>query len=282
MEVNIYISLKRLIIGAFLVCGTTISLAQDGADVFFKNCAVCHKKTSEKFVGPGMAGITEKRTNEWLKSWIRDSQSLIASGDADAKAIFTEYKSQVMPPFPQFSDGEMTALVDYLGTLSSSSGATDTVPEVEIFYTDIQVSDGRKLFTGEKSFFNGGPSCISCHDVAAPGVNGGYLAKDLTDVYTRLGEAGIMAMIANAPFPAMNSAYLNNPVGAPEQKNIAAFLKSVSKNPLEAKTSSVLMMATIGLGGFFCVLILIMIIWRERKKNSVKSQIFARQIRSIN
>lgn len=282
MKGNIYIPLKRLVLGASLVFGATISFTQDGADVFFKNCAVCHKTTSEKFVGPGMAGITEKRTTDWLKSWIRDSQGLIASGDADAKAIFAEYNNQVMPPFPQFSDAEMTALVDYLGTLAAADAAADTIPAVEIFYTDLQISDGKKLFTGEKSFFNGGPSCISCHDVAAPGVEGGYLAKDLTDVYTRLGEAGIMAMIANAPFPAMNSAYLNSPVGAPEQKNIAAFLKSVSKNPLEAKTSSVLMMTTIGFGGFFIVLILIIIIWRDRKKNSVKSQIFARQIRSIN
>jgi hypothetical protein len=111
---------------------------------------------------------------------------------------------------------------------------------------------------------------------------GGYLAKDLTDVYTRLGEAGIMAMVTNAPFPAMNSAYLNNPVGEHEQRSIAAYLKSVSQNQPEAKTSSVLLMTTIGFGGFFCVLILIMILWRDRKKNSVKAQIFARQIRSIN
>lgn len=281
MEANIYKSLKGLILGVSFAFVATQTNAQDGADIFTKNCAVCHKTTGEKFVGPGMAGITEKRSATWLKSWIKDSQGLIASGDADAKAIYAEYSNQVMPPFPQFSDADMTALVDYLATLSGGAAA-DTVPAVEIFYTDLQIAEGKKLFTGEKSFFNGGPSCISCHDVAAPGVEGGYLAKDLTDVYTRLGEAGIMAMVTNAPFPAMNSAYLNNPIGAPEQTSLAAFLKSVSKNPLEAKTSSVLMMTTFGFGGFFIVLILIIIIWRERKKNSVKSQIFARQIRSIN
>jgi mono/diheme cytochrome c family protein len=282
MEANSYKSFKRLVLGVSLVFVATQAQAQDGADVFNKNCAVCHKTTDAKFVGPGMAGITEKRTADWLKSWIKDSQGLIASGDADAKAIYAEYNNQVMPPFPQFSDAEMTALIDYMGTLGGGGAGADTTPVADIVYTELQITEGEKYFTGEKSFFNGGPSCISCHDVAAPGIEGGYLAKDLTDVYTRLGEAGIMAMIANAPFPAMNSAYVNNPVGEHEQKSIAGFLKSISPNAIEAKTSSVLMMTTIGLGGFFCVLILIMIIWRERKKNSVKEQIFARQTRSIN
>jgi mono/diheme cytochrome c family protein len=282
MEANSSKSLKRLVLCVSLVFVATQIQAQDGADVFSKNCAVCHKTTGAKFVGPGMAGITEKRSASWLKSWIKDSQGLIASGDADAKAIYAEYNNQVMPPFPQFSDAEMTALIDYLGTLGGGGAAADTTPVADIVYTDLQIKEGEKLFTGQKSFFNGGPSCTSCHDVAAPGIEGGYLAKDLTDVYTRLGEAGIMAMITNAPFPAMNSAYVNNPVGEHEQKSIAGFLKSVSNNTVETKTSSVLMMTTLGFGGFFIVLILIMIIWRERKKNSVKSQIFARQIRSIN
>lgn len=281
MEANSYKHFKRLVLGATLVFLSTQIYAQDGADVFNKNCASCHKKTGEKLVGPGMAGISERRTNEWLKSWIRDSQGMIASGDADAKAIYGQYNNLIMPPFPQFSDGEMNALIDFLGTLSNAE-TVDTVPEIEIVYSDLQIKEGQKFFTGQKSFFNGGPSCISCHDVASPGIEGGYLAKDLTDVYIRLGEAGIMAMMTNAPFPAMNSAYVNNPIGQHEQKSIAGFLKSVSKNPVEAKTSSVMLMTTFGIGGFFCVLILIMIIWRDRKKNSVKSQIFARQIRSIN
>src|SRR5688572_7414156 len=180
METNVYKSVKSMVLGVSLILVNMQVIAQDGADVFSKNCAVCHKTTSAKFVGPGMAGITEKRSEAWLKSWIKDSQGLIATGDADAKTIYTEYNNQIMP---QFSDAEMNALVDYLGTLGSGGSAADTIPEVEIVYSDIQIKEGEKFFTGEKSFFNGGPSCISCHDVAAPGVMGGYLAKDLTDVY---------------------------------------------------------------------------------------------------
>jgi len=282
MEVKIHKLFKGLFIGVSLTFVTTHSYAQDGADVFSKNCAVCHKITGEKFVGPGMAGISEKRTASWLKSWIKDSQGLIASGDADAKAIFAEYNNQVMPPFPQFSEPELTALVDYLGTLAAGDVAADTVPAVEIIYSDLQIKEGKKLFTGENAFFNSGPSCISCHNVSADGVTGGYLAKDLTDVYTRLGEAGIMAMITNAPFPAMNNAYLNNPVNNSEQKSIAAFLKSVSSNTVESRSSSILFFSGIALCGFFVFITIIILVWRKRKKHSVKEQIFARQLKAIN
>ncbi|MBI3136459.1 MAG: c-type cytochrome [Bacteroidetes bacterium] len=282
MKTNFYKTSKLLVLGASMFFGVGSVHAQDGQALFQTNCAACHKTTDAKLVGPGMAGITEKRSKDWLKSWIRDSQGLIATGDADAKAIFAEYNNTAMPPFPQFTDPEMDALITYLETLGGAAAGSDTVPAVEIVYSDIQIAEGKQYFTGEKSFFNGGPTCISCHDVSADGVNGGFLAKDLTDVYTRLGEAGITAMITNAPFPAMNAAYLNNPVGEHEQKSIAAFLKSVSENPVEARTSGVLLMLTLGIGGFVCLLVLILLVWRERKKHSVKAQIFARQIQSIN
>lgn len=279
---NYYKKANWLILGVAGLMFSYNSWAQDGAKLFQTNCAACHKTTSAKLVGPGMAGITEKRTDEWLKSWIKDSQGMIAKGDPDAKAIYAEYNNSPMPGFPQFSDAEMNALIDYLKTLGGDVASADTTPQVEIIYTDAQIAEGKKLFTGEKSFFYGGPSCITCHDVTAQDVHGGYLAKDLTDAYTRLGEDGILAMISNAPFPAMNAAYVNDPVTASEQKSIAGFLKSVAQNPVETRTASVLTMFSVGLGGFIVFITIIALVWRERKKHSVKAQIFARQIKSIN
>jgi len=274
--------LTALLLGATALVFSTNSSAQDGSQLFTTNCAVCHKTSAAKLVGPGMAGITDKRSKEWLKSWIKDSQKLIASGDADAKAIYQEYGNSPMPGFPQLSDLDMEALITYLGTLGSGDAAAADVPMEEIFYTDLQVIDGKKYFTGNKSFFNGGPSCASCHNVNDKEVSGGFLAKDLTDVYVRLGEAGIMAMITNAPFPAMSAAYINNPLGEFEQKSLAAYLKSISTNQPASISSSVTLFFSLGTAGFIVVLILIMIIWGKRKKHSVKEAIFARQLKAIN
>ena len=54
-----------------------------------------------------------KRESSWLKSWINSSSELIASGDADAIAIFEEYNKVAMTDF-YFEDEEMDALLAYL------------------------------------------------------------------------------------------------------------------------------------------------------------------------
>jgi len=66
-----------------------------------------------RLVGPDLQGITEKRTKDWLKKWINSSSELIASGDADAIAIFEEYNEVVMTNF-YFSDEDSEALYAYL------------------------------------------------------------------------------------------------------------------------------------------------------------------------
>ena len=63
----------------------------DGEKIFKQNCTACHTIGGGRLVGPDLSGVTEKREDKWLKSWITNSQDLIASGDADAIAIFEEY-----------------------------------------------------------------------------------------------------------------------------------------------------------------------------------------------
>ena len=62
--------------------------AQDGKALFTAKCAACHTVTTTRLVGPGLAGINEKRTQKWLLSLIKDSQAFIKTGDKDANAIF--------------------------------------------------------------------------------------------------------------------------------------------------------------------------------------------------
>ena len=85
----------------------------DGAQIFKQNCTACHVLGETKLIGPGLKGITEKRDKEWLKKWINNSSELIASGDADAIAIFEEYNKVAMTNF-YFSDEEFEALFGYL------------------------------------------------------------------------------------------------------------------------------------------------------------------------
>ncbi|MDP2540370.1 cytochrome C [Tenacibaculum discolor] len=85
---------------------------KEGKKLFKSLCASCHK-LDKKLVGPALAGVEEKRTNEWLKAWIKNNAELRASGDKDAIAIFEEYNGSNMTAFPQLTDQNIDDILYY-------------------------------------------------------------------------------------------------------------------------------------------------------------------------
>lgn len=114
------ISLFFKSVGKFLLLISFLGLsfsskAQDaakGAAVFKQNCTACHA-LDRKVVGPALKGVGERRKKEWLQKWIKNSQALTASGDAEAVALFNEYNKAVMPAFPTLSDEEIDNMLAY-------------------------------------------------------------------------------------------------------------------------------------------------------------------------
>ena len=75
--------------------------AQDpGEQVFNTTCFACHTIGGGRLIGPDLAGVHEKRSQEWLEEFIKSSQSMINAGDAEAVALFEEYSSLLMPDAP--------------------------------------------------------------------------------------------------------------------------------------------------------------------------------------
>lgn len=261
--------------------------AQDGKALFKAKCSACHTTGTNRLVGPGLASITEKRSQEWLISWIKDSQALIASGDADAIAIFEEYNKSPMIPFSDMADEEIIAMLNYIEQESSpntgeesSSEEVDDEPVVITEYSKQDINMGKLLFSGGKRFLNGGPSCIVCHNVSNNAViPGGLLAKDLTHVYERLGEAGIKGIVSSPPFPAMVNSYEGNPITEEEISQLTAFFQYVNQHENEKEISGIQMLAGGGLIGLAIILALISVLWAIRKKESTKKDIFSRQLK---
>ena len=86
---------------------------QKGEQIFKANCTACHVMGDKKLIGPGLLGVTDRRTKEWLKKWINSSSDFIASGDADAIAIYEEYNKVAMPSY-YFEDTDYEAVYAYL------------------------------------------------------------------------------------------------------------------------------------------------------------------------
>ena len=284
--------LRLLSISAGLILGGQLisipASAQDGEALFKANCASCHKLSSKRLVGPGLEGINEKRSEEWLISWIKDPMKMVNDGDAEAVAIFEEYNKLPMTAFGFLSDDEIKAMLAIIpGKPAAAEGATAEAEEDEpvapMEYTEEDAIAGQLLFTGESRFVNSGPSCVTCHHVSFPGVmSGGLLAKDLTDVHGRLLDAGVSSIISAPPFPAMADAYNGKSLTDEEVLQLTAFFKTVNNNsPEQADTSSMGFIQLLG-GGFIGLIVWLVIIyamWSYRKKESVKADIFKRQLK---
>ena len=102
-----------------------------GEKLFKANCAACHSVGDNKVVGPGLKGINDKRSAEWLEKWITNSAALIASGDADAVAIFEEYNKVPMPPQPVNAD-EIKAILAYIKNPPVKAGDKPATEEVVV------------------------------------------------------------------------------------------------------------------------------------------------------
>ena len=83
-----------------------------GKSLFNANCAACHK-LNKNLIGPALAGVSAKYENEWLYTWIKNSNAMIKSGDERAVAIWEEWNKAAMNAFPQLSNMDIDNILAY-------------------------------------------------------------------------------------------------------------------------------------------------------------------------
>ena len=114
--INKIASKSRVLMTAFAIALISfVSFDANAAtgEELWQKCMACHATSDKVLSGPGLLGVTERRSEEWLFKWIRNSQELIDSGDEDAVGIFQEFNEIPMPGF-DFSDEELKSLLDYI------------------------------------------------------------------------------------------------------------------------------------------------------------------------
>lgn len=287
-------SKRRSVIG-MLTFIAVIGLSQDGwtqdpgEQVFQTTCFACHTIGGGRLVGPDLLSVHERRSQEWLENFVKSSQSMVNSGDSEAIAVFEEFNRIPMPDATATSQ-EILQVLNYIKsqslvqTKSASTGtpAAADVPTPEEPASEEDIVAGQMLFQGKIRLANGGPACNACHEVRHDAViGGGILAKELTTVFSRMGGAGVRAILGRAPFPVMQTAYNNQALTDDEVIALVAFLEfadSEQYNQLPRDYGIGLFLSgTVGaaiLFGFFGFA------WRGRKKESVNQAIFDRQVRS--
>jgi cytochrome c2 len=87
------------------------ALVAKGQQIFTTTCSACHK-LDQRVVGPALGGVTKRRSPEWIMNMVLNS-AVMTQQDADAKALFEEYKVQMLLPTP-LKEEEARAVLEFL------------------------------------------------------------------------------------------------------------------------------------------------------------------------
>lgn len=126
MKYKKYWILSLCSLSLFWACGSSNSTIEDyktkesagaskGEEIFNAKCSMCHSLSEDK-IGPALSGVQQRWSGDIprLKSFIRDAQSMINSGDAYAAPLYEKWNKSNMPSFPNLTEQELNDLVVYL------------------------------------------------------------------------------------------------------------------------------------------------------------------------
>jgi mono/diheme cytochrome c family protein len=91
----------------------TTELGQQGRYVFTnRGCNTCHRVGGGKLIGPDLAGVTKRRIDRWLTTWLKDPAALVAK-DPELQTWSHEFGDIIMPN-QNLDDKEIEALLAYM------------------------------------------------------------------------------------------------------------------------------------------------------------------------
>lgn len=89
--------------------GIDPALAEKGQSIFDAKCSACHK-FDQRYVGPALRGITERRHPAWVMNMIINPQEM-TQNDPVAKKLLAEYMTQMVAQ--DVNQNDARALLEY-------------------------------------------------------------------------------------------------------------------------------------------------------------------------
>ncbi|MCP4460815.1 MAG: cytochrome c [Cytophagales bacterium] len=89
-------------------------IAGQGKSLFELKCTVCHN-INQKLIGPALAGITSRRTPEWIMNMLLNPVQMQNENEA-AKQLLKEYNNVPMTDL-QLTEEEARQILEFLRTI---------------------------------------------------------------------------------------------------------------------------------------------------------------------
>lgn len=106
---------------------TDEAIIKNGESLFKDwGCNTCHA-VDRKVVGPALGGVYDRRTLPWIYEFVRNSSKVIASGDAQAVAVYNEYNQLQMPNHDDLEDNDILAIMAYVKNVEDNPVVVDPV-----------------------------------------------------------------------------------------------------------------------------------------------------------
>ena len=238
-----------------IVFAQPMGQASDGETLFKEKCVACHTIGGGDLVGPDLAGVTERASNEWLANWLTAPEQMLAAGDPVATELFNKYNKIPMPNLGLTPD-QVASLIAYLGSGTTTGGAAAGLPAGD-------ATRGKAYFVGNKRFENGGPQCMSCHSVAGIGaLGGGNLGPDLTTSGFVQSDAAFASFMGAPSTTTMGAIWVNTPLTPQEQADLYVFLSKAVV--AQREPSALLQIALLAIAGAAALIALAQIYWGKR------------------
>lgn len=87
------------------------TMAAAGEKIFSVKCSSCHKLTSEKLVGPGWLGVTERHKAPWIMNFVTNTDAML---NKDPKAQAQLEICLVRMPNQNVSDDEARNIYEFM------------------------------------------------------------------------------------------------------------------------------------------------------------------------
>ena len=91
----------------------TTEAGKEGRYVFTnRGCNTCHRVGGGNLIGPDLAGVTQRRNDKWLATWLKDPAA-VAAKDPELQTWSHEFGDIIMPN-QNLNDQEIAGLIAYM------------------------------------------------------------------------------------------------------------------------------------------------------------------------